>query len=93
MRQKELIEEVEVVEIDEPNQKNCKLLPHETQQLRRVAGQLNWGSTQKRPDMAYPTSVVSNSIKDATARDLVTANKFIKLLKCNELVLSFPQIK
>ena len=42
--------------------------------------------------MAYATSVVNSSIKDATVRDLVTANKFIKLLKCNELVLSFPQI-
>ena len=93
MHQKEYIEEIEVVEIDEPNQKDCKLLPHETQQLRRLAGQLNWVSTQKRPDMAYPPSAVSNSIKDATAWDLVTANKFIKLLKCNELVLSFPQIK
>ena len=89
MHQKEYIEEIEVVEIDKPNQKDRKLLPHETQQLWRVAGQLNWVSTQTRPDMPYAASVVSSSIKDATVRDLVTANKFIKLLKCNELVLSF----
>ena len=43
--------------------------------------------------MAYAASFVNSSIKDATVRDLVTANKFIKLLKCNELVLSFPQIE
>ena len=92
MHQKEYIEEIEVVDIDKPNQKDRKLLPHETQQLRRVAGQLNWVSTQTRPDMTYAASVVSSSIKDATVRDLFTANKFIKLLKCNELVLSFPQI-
>ena len=42
--------------------------------------------------MAYVASVISSSIKDATVRDLVTTNKFIKLLNCNELVLSFPQI-
>ena len=42
--------------------------------------------------MTYAASVVSSSIKDATVRDLVTAKKFIKLLKCNELVLSYPQI-
>ena len=53
MHQNEYIEEIEVVEIDKPNQKDHKLLPHETQQLRRVAGQLNWVSTQTRPDMAY----------------------------------------
>ena len=89
MHQKEYIEEIEVVDIDKPNQKDRKLLPHETQQLWRVAGQLNWVSTQTRPDMPYAASVVSSSIKDATVRDLVTGNKFIKLLKCNELVLSF----
>ena len=92
MHQRKYMEEIEIVEIDKPNQKDRILLPHETQQLRRVAGQLNWVSTQTRPDMAYVTSVVNSSIKDATVRDLVTANKFIKLLKCNELVLSFPQI-
>ena len=92
MHQRKYMEEIEIVEIDKPNQKDRILLPHETQQLRRVAGQLNWVSAQTRPDMAYAASFVNSSIKDATVRDLVTANKFIKLLKCNELVLSFPQI-
>ena len=36
--------------------------------------------------------VVSSSIKDETVTDLVTVNKFIKLLKCNEFVLPFAQI-
>ena len=45
MHQKEYIEEIEVVEIDKPNLKDRKLLP---QQLRRVAGQLNWVSTQTK---------------------------------------------
>ena len=83
MHQKEYIEEIKVVEIDKPNQKDRKLLPHETQQLQRTAGQLNWVSTQTRPDMAHAASVVSSSIKYATVRDLGT---------CNELALSFPQI-
>ena len=42
--------------------------------------------------MTYTASVVSCSIKDATVRDLVMANKFIKLLKCNAFIFSFPQI-
>ena len=33
MHQNEYIEEIEVVETDKPNQKDRKLLPHETQQL------------------------------------------------------------
>ena len=80
IRKKECIEQIEVVEIDKPNQKDRKLLHHETQQLRRVT------------DMAYTASVVSCSIKDATVKDLVLANKFIKLLKCNAFIFSFPQI-
>ena len=88
MHQKEYIEKTEVVEIDKHHCKDRKLLPHETQQLRRVAGQLNWVSTQTRPDMVYATSVVSSPIKDATARELV----FIKLLKSNKIVLQFPKV-
>ena len=38
MHLKEYIEEIEVVEIDKPNQKDCKLLPHETPQLQRQQG-------------------------------------------------------
>ena len=91
MHEKEYIEDTEVVEIDKSNQKDHKLLP-QTQQLRRVVGQLNWVSTQTRPDMAYAASVVCSSIKDATVSDLFTTNKFIKLLKCNEMVLSFLEI-
>ena len=90
MHKKKYIKEI-VVEIDRPNQKDRKLLSRKTHQLQRVAGQLNWVSTQTRPDMAYAASVVSSSIKDGTVQELVTANEFIKLLKSNELVLSFPQ--
>ena len=84
MHQKEYIEETEVVDIDQPNHEDRTLLPHETQQLWRVAGQLNWVSTQTRPDMAYVASVISSSIKDVTIRDLIMVNKFIKLLKSNK---------
>ena len=63
--------------------------PKETQQLRRIAGQLNWISTQTRPGMDYAASIVSGLIKDARVRDLITANKFLKILKSTEVVLSF----
>ena len=68
MNQKEYIKEIQVAEIDEPNQKDRTLLPNETQHLWRVAGQLNWVSTQTKSAMAYPISVASTSIKDATVR-------------------------
>ena len=75
-----------------PSQKERKLLTQETHQLRRVTGQLNWISTQTKPDMVYAASAVSSSIKDASVRDIITANKFIKILKPKDAVLSFPKM-
>ena len=42
--------------------------------------------------MAYSASAVSCFVKDATVRDLVMAHRFIKLLKSNKVVFSFPWI-
>ena len=42
--------------------------------------------------MAHTASVISSSIKDATVRDVITANKFIKILKFKDVILSFPKI-
>ena len=78
IHQKVYIEEIQSVQVDNPSQKDRILSPKETQQLRRIAGQLNWVSTHTRPDMTYAASIISGSIKDATVRDLITANKFFK---------------
>ena len=43
--------------------------------------------------MAYAASIVSGSIKDVTVRDIVTANKFVKMLQSTDVVLSFPKIE
>ena len=42
--------------------------------------------------MAYAASIVSGSVKDATVRDLKAGNKFIKILKSIDVVLSFPKV-
>ena len=42
--------------------------------------------------MAYAASAVGSSIKDVTVRDLITSNKFIKMLKSKDVDLSFPKI-
>ena len=96
MHSAEYIEEIEVTEIDKPDQKDSKVIkdskPHETQQLGWVTGQLNLVGNQTRPNMAYAASAVSISKKDATIRNPPIANKFIKLLKINKVVSSFAQM-
>ena len=85
------MEEIQSVQVDNPIQKDHVLSSKETQQLRRIAGQLNWVSTQTRPGMAYAASIVCGSIKDAGVRDLISANHFFKILKSTEVMLSFPK--
>ena len=43
--------------------------------------------------MISAASIVSGSIRDARVRDLITANKFFKILKSTEVVLSFLKIE
>ena len=43
--------------------------------------------------MAYAACIVCGSIKDAGVRDLISANKFFKILKSTEVMLSFPKIE
>ena len=69
------------------------MLPKEAHQLRNVAGQLNWVSTQRTPDMAYAARIVSRPIKDARVKGLITANTFFKICKSTEVVLLFPKIE
>ena len=78
IHQKDYIEEIPSAQVDNPSQKDRVLSPKENQQLRRIAGQLNWVSAQTRPDMAYAASIVSGSMKDARVRDFITPNKFFK---------------
>ena len=64
----------------------------ETQQLRTLAGQLNWTSSQTRPDVSDQACEVSTSIKEATINDLEIAKKNIQKLKNTEVVLQFPSL-
>ena len=43
--------------------------------------------------MISAASIVSGSVRDARVRDLITANKFFKILKSTEVVLSFLKIE
>ena len=71
---------------------DAHLTETEAQQLHMLARQLNWTSSQTRPDISYQACEVSTSIKNATICDLKTANKYICKLKSLEVVLKFPNL-
>ena len=64
----------------------------EARQLRGLAGQLNWTSSQTRPDKSFGACEVSVSIKDSTVNDLIVANKNIQKLKSEKLVLQYTNL-
>ena len=67
MHQYGYISEVKEIESskERASQRNERLTIEEARQLRRVAGQLNWASSQTRPDMAYDSCILSTSPKMA----------------------------
>ena len=72
--------------------KDSLLTTDEAGQLRGLAGQLNWTSSQTHPDISFGASEVSTSIKDAQIGDLVNANKNIRKLKSHQIWLQFPNL-
>ena len=72
--------------------KKDPLTAKESQQLKAVAGQLNWVSSQTRPDISFDSCQVSVSCKDATIEDLFKANKSVKKLKSEHVSLQYPNL-
>ena len=63
---------------------HATLTDSKAQQLRVLAVQLNWRSTQLRPDMSYQACEVSTKVKYAKIIDTKNANKAIRKLKSSE---------
>ena len=72
--------------------KESPLTTEEARQLRGLPGQLNWTSSQTRPDMSFGACEVSVSIKDSTVNDLIVANKNIRKLKSEKVVSQYPNL-
>ena len=57
--------------------KESSLNTEEAWQFRGLAGQLNWTSSQTRPDMSYGACEVSVPVADAKIIHLAKANTYI----------------
>ena len=76
----------------EPGVKGRALSNDEKTELRRVIGQLQWLSTQTRPDLAYDACELSNSFTKATSDVLFRANKSITKAKLNSVQINFQKL-
>ena len=93
IHQHDYINNIQLTDIDRERalMKNDPLTAKESQQLKAVAGQLNWVSSQTRPDISFDSCQVSVSCKDATIEDLFKANKSVKKLKSEHVSLQYPK--
>ena len=84
-------EEIEEVSFDVKGRSNTdKLDQDETQLLRGIAGQINWISSQTRPDVGFDSVELSVERKKAFIGTLKRANKMVRKIKMRESEIFFP---
>ena len=60
--------------------------------IASLIGRLNWVASLSRPDIPYDVCELSTSLKHATVKNILDANKVVKKLKSDSLVLKFQSI-
>ena len=62
----------------------------ENSELKRLIGQINWVSTQSRPDISFENCVLGGRVAKATVADVHQANKVVRKIRGQTLDLMFP---
>ena len=63
---------------------------HEISTLKQLVGQINWVSTQCRPDVSYDNCILGTRASKATVADVHYANKVVRKIRGQSLSLTFP---
>ena len=67
------------------------MTPIERSDLKCLSGQMNWVTSQTRPDLSFETCVMSNARKTSPKKLLFDANKAVKKLQSNSVIkVKFP---
>ena len=91
----QFIDEINQIEISRERTKNKsdKLTDDELKSYRTLIGQLSWAANQTRPDISFSVCELSSAVKHATVEHLLKANKVLKNVKDQQVVLTFPRMK
>ena len=92
VNQQHYIDSLDYIYIDTNKSNSTVLNDEEKRKLRCAAGQLNWVTSQTRPDLAYDSCLACVSLKDATMKDVRSVNKSLKKLKLENVKLHFRNI-
>eukprot|EP00435_Cladocopium_sp_Y103_P054342 s1586_g17.t1 len=66
--------------------------PEEKSDFRSVIGALQWLTTQSRPDIAFLVNQLQKRVNHLKVRDLLEANKVVRIAKQNEVALTFRNL-
>jgi transposase InsO family protein len=80
-------------EISLPNNKSTdkEFSPEQIKVLKQFCGQMNWISTQGRPDVTFESCFVANSLKTGDQNVFRFANKIIRKVQNQDVTLNFPR--
>ena len=93
--QSSYIESLSLADLDQIDvtDKSRELNADETKIFRGIVGQLNWASNISRPDMAYTACELSTQQAKPKVEDLLRANKAMKELKQQNVVIRYSPLK
>ena len=73
-------------------QKSHLLSDGEKESFRALVGQLNWITTNIRPDIAYDVCELSSSLNNATVSDMTRLNKVVERIQKDALRIHYPRL-
>lgn len=72
------------------NDQDC-FSPEEMKTLKQFCGQINWISTQGRPDIAFDSCQIANSLNTGNRNVFHFANKIVRKIQNQDIDLKFPR--
>ena len=94
LSQNEYLKSVQPIHISagRANQKADPCNEDEIKKFRSLVGQINWLSTQSRPDVSYDALELSCNMGNTRVEHIIQANKCLKKMSMSESFISFPKL-
>ena len=95
LNQEDYVSALQPIEIPKErlNRKYDSLSRRELEKYRALIGQMNWLSTQSRPDVAFSVCDLSKKTDSLTVDSIIRANKIVKMVKSEEVSLHFRPLQ
>ena len=89
--QEDFISKMNVFEFEKQNSENT-LNKYENTKVRKTTGQLNWLSSQTRPDLSFDALKLSMNLNYAKNKDAKTSKKVVMKAKQEKVAITFSHV-